>query len=1161
MKLSGLLPLIHDIPAYRELVTAIRSKQGSNKVAVLNAAKPFLVACLYHDLRLPVLVITARSDKARQLYDQLLTWCGDRFSIQLLPEPDALPYERLTSDITTVQQRLRILSTLSKREPAPLILTSAHALIRKTIPAVDFASACHILKKGMAFDWNQMLSRWVSMGYELESAVEVPGTISRRGGIIDIYPPHNDSPFRIELFGDEVESIRLFDPATQRSLQQVPEAFIVPAKEMLLPERGQGEEIIHQLALSTLDVEARERIEEEMTLLLQGQWFDGMEFYAALFNRGSFLDYLPPDSVVILDEPNLVAAEVAELESQAAELRRGKVERGQLPQDFPTPYLTWPELMKGLGRLERQLSLEEWGDESHRYHTGFAPAPDYAGGVSAFIEEAKAMISDGHRVIVVSQQASRLSELFLEQDVIAFPSADIEQLPRPGSITLVQGSLAEGWMAKQRVAPTALFSDAEIFGFTKKRRIALKRPMRHEAFLSEFSPGEYVVHIDHGIAKFSGATKMSLDGKEREYLILEYAEGDRLYLPPDQVDRISRYIGPRGYIPTLSRLGTQEWLRAKQRVKQAAGDLARELVAIYATREVSTGFAFSADSTWQQELEASFPYIETPDQLEAVNEVKQDMERPRPMDRLICGDVGYGKTEVALRAAFKAVIDGMQVALLVPTTVLAQQHFTTFCQRLGAFPIRVEMLSRFRSPEEQQEVIAGLKSGAVDICIGTHRLLQKDVCFKNLGLVIIDEEQRFGVAHKERLKQLRKEVDVLTLSATPIPRTLHMSLTGIRDLSTMETPPEERLPIKSYVAEYDERLIREAILRELERDGQVFFVHNRVQSISAMAEKLIDLVPEARIAVAHGQMPEEALESVMLDFTMGKIDVLVCTTIIESGLDLPNVNTLIVNDSDKLGLTQLYQLRGRVGRGATRAYAYFLYQRLKRLTDAARKRLRTIFEATELGSGFRIAMRDLEIRGAGNLLGAEQSGHMGIVGFELYCRLLAEAVEELKAEREGRAFSPRPQAPTIDLPLPAYIPEEYITDLATRLALYQRLAKVSSSQEVEDIAHEFRDRFGAIPSPARNLLYLVRIKALGAQAGIQAISTERNQVLLKLGQGVKVDRALLQRSLGGKLKVGTNQLRLDIRQLGSRWPEVLEEALETIAGNRELSSAEAKGAG
>jgi transcription-repair coupling factor (superfamily II helicase) len=647
---------------------------------------------------------------------------------------------------------------------------------------------------------------------------------------------------------------------------------------------------------------------------------------------------------------------------------------------------------------------------------------------------------------------------------------------------------------------------------------------------------------------------MSIEGREREYLILEYAEGDRLYVPSDQVDRVSRYIGSGGYIPALSRLGTQEWNRTKQRVKQAARNLAQELLEIYAAREITPGFTFFPDTSWQQELEASFPYVETPDQFEAVYEVKRDMERAKPMDRLICGDVGYGKTEVALRAAFKVVMDNMQVAILVPTTVLAQQHFDTFRERLTAFPVRVEMLSRFRSPKEQQEIIEGLKNGAVDICIGTHRLLQKDVSFKNLGLVIIDEEQRFGVVHKEKLKKLRKEVDVLTLSATPIPRTLHMSLTGIRDLSTMETPPEERLPIKSYVAPYDERLIREAILRELERGGQVFFVHNRVHNIPSIARMLMDLVPEARIAVAHGQMPEESLESVMLDFVNGEFDVLVCTTIIESGLDMPNVNTIIINDADKLGLTQLYQLRGRVGRGTACAYAYFLYSRGKHLTDAAIERLRTIAQATELGSGFRIAMKDLEIRGAGNLLGAEQSGYMGAIGFELYSQLLTEAVEELKAKSEGRPFIPRPQPPTIDLPIPAYITEEYIADLSARLALYQRLAKVSSTEQVEDIEHEFNDRFGEMPHPLRNLLYIVRIKTLGAQADIQAISYERNQVVLKLNHRLGVAKIPLQQRFGDKLRIGTSQIRLDIKRAGENWQEALISVIESLISPARQSS-------
>ena len=555
-----------------------------------------------------------------------------------------------------------------------------------------------------------------------------------------------------------------------------------------------------------------------------------------------------------------------------------------------------------------------------------------------------------------------------------------------------------------------------------------------------------MVHIEHGIARFAGLTHKTLDGNEREYLELRYAQGDRLFVPTDQVDRVSRYVGPGDHTPALTRLGSGDWVRAKERVRRAVGDLARDLLGLYAARQVLEGHAFPPDTAWQQELEASFPYLETPDQLEAVRQVKSDMENLRPMDRLVCGDVGYGKTEVAIRAAFKAVLDGRQTAVLVPTTVLAQQHYRTFQERLSSFPARIEMLSRFRSERDQRQVVSDLASGAVDIVIGTHRLLQKDVTFKNLGLVIIDEEQRFGVAHKERLKQMRREVDVLTLSATPIPRTLHMSLVGIRDMSTMETPPEERLPIKTYVSEFDDRLVREAIIRELERGGQVYFVHNRVHNIEQVAHRLRDLVPEAEIAVAHGQMPEELLERVMLDFVRGGIDVLVCTTIIESGLDIPNVNTIIINQADRLGLAQLYQLRGRVGRGAFRAYAYVLYDRGRVLTEPAQKRLQTIFEATELGAGFQIALKDLEIRGAGNLLGAEQSGQIGAVGFDLYVRLLAEAVERLKALQRGEKpplpATARP-AVTLDLPLTAHIPHSYVPDLNLRLALYQRLASAA----------------------------------------------------------------------------------------------------------------------
>jgi transcription-repair coupling factor (superfamily II helicase) len=656
------------------------------------------------------------------------------------------------------------------------------------------------------------------------------------------------------------------------------------------------------------------------------------------------------------------------------------------------------------------------------------------------------------------------------------------------------------------------------------------------------------VHIEHGIAKFAAVTTMRTNHTEREYLVLQYAAGDKLYVPTDHIDRVNRYIGASEQPPALSRLGTPEWTRTKQRVKESAEDTAQELLALYAAREVVTGFAFSRDTAWQQELEASFPYVETPDQMEVQQQVKEDMEKTKPMDRLVCGDVGYGKTEVAIRATFKAVMDNKQVAVLVPTTVLAEQHFATFSQRLNAFPITIEVLSRFRTPKEQQAILDRLANGSVDICIGTHRLLQKDVAFKDLGLLIIDEEQRFGVAHKEYLKQMRREVDVLTLSATPIPRTLHMALVEVRDMSTMETPPEQRLPIKTYVAGYDDRLIREAVLRELERNGQVFFVHNRVQSIALVADKLRAVVPEARIAVAHGQMHEAELEAVMSDFARGKSDILVCTTIIESGLDMPNANTLIVNKADKFGLTQLYQLRGRIGRGANLANAYFLYDKDKQLTPTAEKRLRTIFEATELGAGFSIAMKDLEIRGAGNLLGVKQSGHISAVGFSLYCRLLAEAVEEQRTRKDGLTV-PRPSRlppPSIDLPLTAYIPEEYVSDLDTRLSLYQRLAKLEAVEQIEAMAHEFSDRFGTPPPEVKDLLYAVKIKAMAAKAGIESIAIEDGQIILRRFHGMQFDKQKLEPIIKDGIKIGQTQLRLNPKRLDIEWQRVLEEVLGRV---------------
>jgi len=1147
LDLTQLLNLIEEMPVYRQLIKALQ-QDDETRAVVLEAAKPYLIAALYRSRRLPMLVVTAQPENCRKLYEQLSIWSNAE--VKLFPEPDALPYERIVPDAATELERIQVLSAMTnynQNEPtadAPLVVTSASALMGKITLYSDFASICHTLKLGVEIEPFDLLRRWETMGYRMESVVEMPGIISHRGGIIDIYPPTSELPARLEFFGNTVDSIRLFDPVSQRSLRAVPSINIGPVTELLAPllsSRMELERVLNGIDLSGCNPEVSQQFKQEIVMMLDGERPRDTQFYASLFNEDSLLNYLPRNALLVLDEPQNVEHVMAELDAEAEQMRLEKLERGELPRNFPRPYFTWKELEPVI--KDRQgLMLTAWEVDGESYRLNFASAPGYAGQLPSFIKKTKQFLDQKRRLILVSHQASRLSELLNEEDIIAAPLTEIKQIPALGSLTLVQGSLAEGWVMNN---DTCLFTDAEIFGFIKERRLIKRRPVPHHKLFIDITPGDYVVHVEHGIARFNGVTTLSTNGSQKEYLVLQYAAGDRLYVPTDQIDRVNRYIGAGDRLPVLSRLGTQEWTRTRQRAKEAAEDLAQELLALYATREVVPGFAFACDTLWQQELEASFPYVETPDQLEAQIQVKGDMEKTKPMDRLVCGDVGYGKTEVAVRAAFKAVMDNKQVAVLVPTTVLAEQHFSTFSHRLDAFPIRIEVLSRFKSPKEQQATLEGLTNGKVDICIGTHRLLQKDVVFKDLGLLIVDEEQRFGVNHKEYLKKMRQEVDVLTLSATPIPRTLHMSLVGVRDMSTMETPPEERLPIKTYVAEYNERLVREAILRELERNGQVFFVHNRVQSIAMVADRLRSLIPEAEIAIAHGRMPEEELERVMADFTREKSDILVCTTIIESGLDMPNVNTLIVNHADKFGLTQLYQLRGRVGRGANLAYAYFLYE--GGLTPTAQKRLRTIFEATELGAGFSIAMKDLEIRGAGTLLGTRQSGYITAIGFSLYCRLLADAVEEQKARLAGprEVKPPRLPTPTIDLPLTAYIPEDYVYDIDTRLSLYTKLAKFEAPEQLETLAQEFGDRFGTLPAEVKNLLYAVKIKLLAARAGIESITTEEGQIIIRRFQGMGFDRQKLEPLKDG-IKVGITQLRLNPKRLGGEWKEVLEEVVNKI---------------
>ncbi|RLC68976.1 MAG: transcription-repair coupling factor, partial [Chloroflexi bacterium] len=842
INLAPLLSLLQEMPAYRQLVGELSTVEGEHKAIVLDTAKPYLIAALYEELNLPLMVVTSQPESARKLNEQLRAWCSPSAELHRLPELDFLPYgsSQLSAVSYQMMERLRALATLAlydKSGKPPLVVTSALAIMNRTIPKTDFATACHILKPGVAAEPLELMRRWQSLGYEMEDVVEVPGQMSRRGGIIDLFPPCNQSPVRIEFFGNQIETMRCFDPESQRSTRPVSSVIVTPVKEFLS----------------------------------QGNNYEATD--------GNIFDYLGGDALLVLDDPEGIELTINRLNEETQELRDARIEKGELPEDSPSPYLTWEELESQMHERHR-LALVTWDAGVHRQPLPFTGARSYGSQLERFLKTARQMVEQRQRVVVVSHQANRLAEILRKEDIHTSPLSHVEQIPPSGSITLLQGSLDGGWLLGDRLT---LITDVELFGFVKQPRAGRKRPVPHQWFLPQLAPGDYVVHVDHGIARFHGLARMSSDGMEREYLVLEYAAGDRLYVPTERMDRISRYVGAGDQAPHLSRLRTPEWQRTRKRVEESVAEIARGLLDLYSAREVAPGFAFSADSLWQQELEASFPYMETPDQVEAIMTVKEDMEKAKPMDRLICGDVGYGKTEIALRAAFKAVMNNKQVAILVPTTVLAQQHFITFTERLQTFPLRVEMLSRFCPPEKERETLEGLASGTVDICVGTHRLLQKDIRFKELGLVIIDEEQQFGVVQKEKLRQIRREVDTLALSATPIPRTLHMSLTGIRDMSIVETPPEERLSVKTYVGAYDDTLVRQVVLRELERNGQVFLVHNRVQSIAWAASKLQDLVPEARIAIAHGRMPEEQLEKVMTDFINGEYDVLVTTTIIQLG--------------------------------------------------------------------------------------------------------------------------------------------------------------------------------------------------------------------------------------------------------------------------------------
>jgi transcription-repair coupling factor (superfamily II helicase) len=1089
------------------------------------AARLPVLAALHSHLQRPVLLLTDRTDRALTQIDELALLANEALRM-FFPEPTPLFYENVPWGENTRRERLGVLTSLAAYHiPAltapvspPVIVAPARAVMARTLPRRDFLKAVRSLKPGQAIAPEELGRALFANGYEPVHTVVTPGQFARRGGILDLWPPAEPQPARLDFFGDEIDTLRRFDPATQRSLQSLPQLLVTPAREFLIQALAEpaGEQ---PLAFS--------------------------EFHIPLLHptHASLLDYLPRQALVLVDNWEDLEGTVLELEEQAVGLRADYIQEGNLPPDFPLPYLTWAELQDSLS-AHQAVELGPSTNPRRSYLAQrFTAGPRFGGRLKPLMDHLFERQAAGDRLVVVSRQASRLEELWTED---AHPAGQSDS-----PVEFHEGSLADGWILTPPASPVVhLLTDGEIFGWRRpeprlRYRAVAEAP---EAAYADLQVGDWVVHVDHGIGRFLGLVNRSVEGVEREYLAVEYAEGDQLFVPVYQADRLTRYVGPDSRLPSPGRLGGMEWRNTKSRVKEAVEEVAGDLLELYAQRQVVTGSAFSPDTAWQQELEASFPYVETEDQVRVLAEVKRDMESPRPMDRLICGDVGYGKTEVALRSAFKAVMDGKQVAMLVPTTVLAQQHYNTFRERLAAFPVEVEMLSRFRTPQQQREILFELELGNIDILIGTHRLLQEDVIFKDLGLLIIDEEQRFGVSHKEYLKKMRTEVDVLTLTATPIPRTLYMSLTGVRDISTINTPPEERLPIITHVGPFSPRLVRQAILRELERGGQVFFVHNRVHTIQAMRAHLERLVPEARLAVAHGQMDEETLSKRMEQFTTGEIDVLLSTSIVESGLDIPNANTLIVDRADTFGLSQLYQLRGRVGRGAQRAYAYFFKHRRRNTTEEGRQRLETIAENTQLGAGFSIAMRDLEIRGAGDILGTRQHGNIAAVGFHLYSRLLAEAVAR---QRKGHGLPPDPVAiamdvvrplVNVDLPLNLGIPPDYIADKNMRLRLYRRIADLRTLGEAEALAEEFKDRFGSPPEPVQNLLFQLKVKLLAEKAGITGVSAENEQIVFRFQGGAPPSDLPY---LGPQVRVGKTALWMAYNSLPD-WQAALIEILQAL---------------
>ncbi len=1062
-------------PSFKAVVERLHSGEKDVLLGGLpHSLAAFLLVHLQQTLGRTVLVIAADEDRAEQWRDDLQTIAGSQV-VRYFPAWDADLYDRRSPDIEITGLRVEAAMRLEQQQPS-IIVAPAKALLTPLIPPDAMELASLHLKKGDEQPPDDVASHLIDCGFERVATVDGLGQFSMRGGILDIYPFGSEHPFRIEFFGDEIESIRQFDVSTQRSREHCDQAHIPPAREVVLCSPFY-EDYVQRIAAAKEYESALETLRDQFEL---GGSLEGVESYMGLLyerDNGLF-EYLDNPLVFCEEEDELYA----EVEKAITRPQKEYERHGARDALVPTTALMrdgqWlKERLADCARL--QPAPVGRADEAVQFNA--REARSYEGEVGLIQKEVERFSDDEYAIHIRSEtqgQNSRLREIFADWPEIHFGL----------------GTLHKGFSFPE--ARLVLLNDHELFSRQKRRyryrRFRSAAPLANHSALQR---GDFVVHVDHGIGRYAGIKRLSIGGREHDCLTVSYQDEDRLFVPVEQLDRLRKYSSAEGDVPILSRLGGTAWEKLKERTREEIFKMASELVQLYAERKALPGFRFSADGPIQQQLEATFPFQETPDQLRTMEEVRADMESPHPMDRLVCGDVGYGKTEVAVRAAFKAVCDQKQVAVLVPTTILAEQHYQTFSERMSHTPVRVEALSRFRTAKEQKQVVDDVKKGKIDILIGTHRLLSKDVVFRDLGLLVVDEEQRFGVRHKEKLKQLKRLVDVLTLTATPIPRTLHMSLMGSRDMSIINTPPQDRLPIHTEIIAFDEGRISEAIHREVERGGQVYFVHNRIQPLYRLAEYLQTLLPQVRFAVAHGQMAGRELEKIMMDFLEKKYDCLISTMIIESGIDIPSVNTILVNRADTLGLGQLYQIRGRVGRSSERAYAYLLVPKGKKLTKKSRMRLRAIEEFSDLGSGFNISMRDMEIRGAGNLVGAQQHGFIAAVGFDLYCRLLDEAMRELKGES-----APDNPEPDVKIAVSAYIPDEYVPNADQKMEFYQRLADAPRVVELLAIREEMEDRFGRLPDPTKSLMYIMEVKIMARQMGLEAVHLEKNRFVMAFPQ-------------------------------------------------------------